>query len=367
MPLVLVDLLSYTGTKGGIETYARELYRHIGRAPAEFTFVGLASSELAVKDSSWFPGTVMDAGVSGENRFSWARGELFTVTKFARKYDADLIHGPAMFGPLRPGRPVVISMHDLLYFSHPELMQTKLYTGPVKWMERRGVAHATRLITISEYTARAIDKYLKFPADRVDVIPLAGVANNQPQHTAPRLRDQFLAMGQRSPYKNFEALVRAVATIDAPQRPKLIITGSHGDDPLIPLVESLAVSPWVELKSWISSEELNELKSTATALLDPTLATGFSLPALEAMMIGLPVLMSDTEVFREVGGDAARYFDPTDPASIGQSMLDLMADPAAQREMAIAGRSWAAQFSWSRVAEATLDSFRAALGYRERL
>jgi len=174
MPLVFVNLLQSTGTKGGIEIYARELYRSLGELDTEFTYVGFASSELMKKDHSWFPGDVIDSGISGENRFSWARGELFAVSAAAEKAGADLIHGPAMFGPLRSKAPVVISVHDVLYFSHPELMQTKLFTEPVKWMEKRGAANATRLITISEYSAAGIRKYMGFPDANIDVIPLAG-------------------------------------------------------------------------------------------------------------------------------------------------------------------------------------------------
>jgi len=360
VPKVFVDLLSNTGTKGGIEVYQRELYKAIGAAPGEFTFVGYASSELAGKDSSWFPGEVIDSGISGENRLTWAAGELFSVGIAARKAGADLIHGPAMFGPLFPHCPVVISVHDLLYFSHPELMQTKLFTEPVKWMEKRGIARSTRLITISHYTRRAIERYLRYPTDRIDVIPLAG--NVRPVESGrQRQADLFLATGQRSPYKNFEALVHAMATIPVADRPRLVITGSHGADPLVPLVERLGVGDHVTLKAWIPKEELDELTATATALLDPTLASGFSLPALEAMMVGMPVLMSDTEVFREVGGDAVGYFDPKDPASIGRAMLDLRADPDRQWAMAAAGRERASHYSWERVAAESLETFRRAL------
>jgi len=368
MTLVFVNLLQSTGTKGGIEVYARELYRTLGGIDSEFEYVGYASSELAARDHSWFPGTMIDSGISGENRVSWAAGELFSVGRAAKKVGADLIHGPAMFGPLRPGRPLVISFHDLLYFSHPELMQTSLFTEPVKWMEKRGAAAATRLITISEYSARAIDTYLGFPSDRVDVIPLAGIA--KPAATSSKSRrkpDLFLAMGQRSPYKNFETVVRALGTIEPAGRPRLVITGSHGDDPLKPLVDELGLGDWVDLKAWVSTEELDDLTSTATALIDATLATGFSLPALEAMMIGLPLLMSDTEVFREVGADAADYFDPKDPADLGRAMVKLMGDPDRQAELAALGRQRARGFSWERVARSTLDSFRAAIdGYPRR-
>ncbi|QEE60858.1 glycosyltransferase family 4 protein [Salinibacterium sp. dk2585] len=362
MPLVFVNLLQSTGTKGGIEIYARELYRRLGERPGEFSFVGYASTELMERDYSWFPGEVIDSGISGENRLTWAFGELFSVARAAQRAGADLIHGPAMFGPLRPPAPLVISVHDLLYFSHPELMQTKLFTEPVKWMEKRGAAAASRLITISEYSASAIRRYLRFDDDRIDVIPLAGRAPDPSVSVGlSRASNLFLAIGQRSPYKDFATVVRAWAEIPEDERPRLVITGSHGDDPLIPLVRELGLERWVELKSWVPTEELSELFATATALIDSTLATGFSLPTLEAMGIGLPVILADTEVFREVGADAADYFTAGDPADLARAVRSLASQPERQQELTRLGLARSAQFSWEKVAEQTLESFRKAL------
>jgi glycosyltransferase involved in cell wall biosynthesis len=367
MPLVFVNLLQTTGTKGGLEIYARELYRTIGELGSEYSYVGFASRELMEKDTSWFPGNMIDSGISGENRFDWARGELFTVSAKAKKLGADLIHGPAMLGPLRSSAPVVISVHDLLYFSHPELMQNKLFTGPVKWMERRAAANATRLITISEYSASAIRKYLKFPDDRIDVIPLAGRTNSTPSSTPKtRRNDLFLAIGQRSPYKDFATVVRSWAEIPPTERPRLVITGSFGEDPLIPLVKELGLEGSVELKSWVPTEELGELFATATALIDSTLATGFSLPTLEAMAIGLPVLLADTEVFREVGADAADYFGPGDPLDLARAVRQLAAAPTRQAELTALGLARTTLFSWEKVATATLESFAKAISEGKR-
>ena len=365
MPTVFVDLLQSTGTKGGIEIYARELYREIGRLDTGMDFVGYASRELATTDTSWFPGRVIDSGISGENRVTWAWGELVSVGRAAARNQADLIHGPAMFGPLRSKAPVVISVHDLLYFSHPHLMQTKLFTHPVRWMEKRGAANATRLITISEYSASAIRRYLRFPDDSIDVIPLAGrTTAAATRSTNARRSDLFLAIGQRSPYKDFETVVRAWSVIPAERRPHLVITGSHGDDPLIPLVTSLGLLDDVELREWVTTEELGKLFGTATALIDSTLATGFSLPTLEAMAIGLPVLLADTEIFREVGAEAADYFAAADPADLARAVQSLAGDGKRQRELSDLGSHRAKNFSWNRVAIETIESFKKALATR---
>lgn len=361
MPLVFVNLLQYTGTKGGIEVYVRELYSALGQHDNEFEFVGFASSELMRQDHSWFPGRMIASGISGENRISWAFGELFTVARAAERERADLIHGPATLGPLWPKAPVVLTVHDLLYFTHPQLMRTRLFTGPVKWMEKRAAAKAERVVAISEVTAAAVRKYLKFDASRIDLIFQAGRKSTVDSGDIVREKDLFISVGQRSPYKGFETVVRAWAEIPVGRRPRLIITGSHGDDPLIPLVRELKLEGSVELRSWIPTEELNRLFLTATVLIDPTLAAGSSLPTLESMNIGLPVLLSDIPVFREVGADAAEYFTAHDPVDLAQAVLQLAGSPARQAELSALGRERAKLFSWERVATQTLDSFRKAL------
>lgn len=363
MPRVLVDLLSYTGTKGGMETYARELYRALGTLDTGYEFVGYASKEGYRLDHNWFPGEVLDSGISGENRFAWAYGELFSVARAAKRLGADLVHSPATLGPMRTRMPSVVTMHDMLYWSHPELMSTGMYTGPVKWMERRTSRNATRILTISDESASQIVKYLDFDEARLDVVPLAGtlipgVDRSRAHSTTPMI----LATGNRRPHKNWPSLIRALPLIEPDLRPRLVITGSHGDDPLRPLVDELGLADWVELRSWVTTEEMAELYSTASAMAMPSFCDGFSLPALEAMMVGLPVMISDIPVYREVAGDAALYIDPNDLESIAGAMRTIAAEPAELDELVRRGFRRASAYSWERTARATLNTFEKALG-----
>lgn len=366
-PKVVVDLLSYTGTKGGMETYARELYRQFGTMDTGFEFIGLASREGYRLDRSWFPGEMIDSGISGENRFVWAWGELFSLPRRARRLGADLIHSPATLGPRRSSMPAVITMHDMLYWSHPELMSTPLYTGPVKWMERQASRNATRILTDSQSSANEIVRYLGFPEDRLHVVPLAGTLHPGARtDRATTVDNLILATGNRRPHKNWAGLIRALALVEEGIRPKLVITGSRGDDPLRPIVEELQLQQWVELKGWVEPDELEHLYASAAVMAMPSFCDGFCLPALEAMMVGLPVMLSDIPVYHEVGGDAALYFDPHDLKSIAATIREVATDPGRMKQLSVAGYAQAAKFSWQRVAEETLDVFRLALKPSER-
>ncbi len=365
MARIFVNLLSYTGLKGGMERYSRELYRTLGAMDTGHEWIGYASTECAAGDTSWFPGEVIESGITGEDRVRWALGELFVVGRAARKAGADLVHSPATLGPWRTRMPAVYTMHDMLYFSLPDLMATPMYTKPVQWMEKRAASNAARIITDSEVSKGEIVKFLGFPADKVHVVVLGATPpTNAPDASVGRERDLFLATGQRLKHKNFEGLVRSIAHIPAEQRPRLVVTGSFHEDPLIPLVDELGVGERVDLRGWIAQSELEWLTQHATALMVPGFHDGFSLPMLEAWQVGLPVLASDAAVFMEVGGDAVGRFDPRSPESIAAAMLRAVAEPAWLEELAAKGYQRVKDYTWDRTARETLAIFNEVLAAR---
>jgi alpha-1,3-rhamnosyl/mannosyltransferase len=368
-PTVLVDLLFYTGNKGGIETYVRELYRELGQVASAWRFVGLASREVFAGDHTWFPGDMVNSGISGDirglNRVRWSLGELFGVSRWAKRLGADLIHCPSMLGPIRSTVPTVVTMHDLLYWTHPEHMPSSVMVKPAQWMELGAARNASQLITDSAASARDIVHYLKYDERNLHVVPLAGTRRPDAAIERSDSPDNLiLATGNRLGHKNWAALIRALPLVDEVIRPRLVITGSKGDDPLKAVVLETGMHDWVDLRGWVTPEELDGLYSRAAAMAVPSLHDGFCLPALEAMLVGLPVLLSDIPVYREVGGDAALYFDPLDLDSIAAVMRVVATNPGRMARASQAGVDRAATFSWGQAARQTMDVFRLALTRR---
>jgi glycosyltransferase involved in cell wall biosynthesis len=132
------------------------------------------------------------------------------------------------------------------------------------------------------------------------------------------------------PHKNFNRLLLAWKLIPKADRPKLVITGSHGDDPLAPLVRALELDDDVELLSWVGDDRLSELYEGASLYVLPSLFEGFGLPVLEAMARGCAVVASDLPVLREVGGDACVYVDPLDPAAVASGVRRVLGDQAVE-------------------------------------
>jgi glycosyltransferase involved in cell wall biosynthesis len=100
----------------------------------------------------------------------------------------------------------------------------------------------------------------------------------------------------------------------------------------------------------VPHKELVSLMRRASALVFPSLYEGFGLPPLEAMACGCPVACSDAAALPEVVGDAARLFDPHDPAAIADAVREVLDDPAPWTERGLAR---AARFSWDETARLT--------------
>jgi glycosyltransferase involved in cell wall biosynthesis len=256
---------------------------------------------------------------------------------------------------------MVVTIHDLLPFRHPEYVPGP-YASVLRWMNRRAARAARRVLTVSEASRDDITGFLGVDPALVDVVPLAGGEVHPPEPPVTRSDDVVLSIGNRMPHKNFSALLEAVARIDPARRPRVVITGSHDDDPLRPEVERLGLADRVELEGWITGADLERRYAEAALFVFPTRFEGFGLPPLEAMARGCPVLASDLPVLREVGADAAAYVDTRSPAELATAIVALLDDPAERGRMSRAGHARAAEFSWRRTAQGTIASLERALG-----
>ena len=117
----------------------------------------------------------------------------------------------------------------------------------------------------------------------------------------------------------------------------------------------------VRFLGWVDDATLEGLYAAARCFVFPSLAEGFGLPVLEAMMRGVPVACSNATSIPEVGGDAARYFDPTDVAAMAAAIESCWTTRRCASGSRAAGRERAAGFTWERCARATLASYDRAL------
>jgi glycosyltransferase involved in cell wall biosynthesis len=111
-----------------------------------------------------------------------------------------------------------------------------------------------------------------------------------------------------------------------------------------------------------SDESLVELYNLADAFVLPSSYEGFGLPVLEAMACGTPVVVSERSSLPEVGGEAARYFDPESVDALEGVLYTVLSDNDLRKKMSIQGTIQAQKFSWQKAAAETLAVYHRVLG-----
>lgn len=358
-----VDLLYFNGRRGGVETYARQLLPRMAPLLDGIELVAITGTTGARAVREWFPGEVRQVPVDTTNHVGWAAAEVLAAGSVAARAGASLLWCPANLGPGAGSVPRLVTVHDVTVFDYPSAYLGRIGQASTKALLRLAARGATRVLTASEDAAQRVAEIHGVPRERMSVVPHGAsptpVPGDSPAVVArlgvPTGRPMVLSVGNRMPHKNLDNLVRAIAEIPTGRRPVLVAAGGPPADPLRPLVGQLGLTKDVLLPGWVTSEQLGALQHEAALYACPSLAEGFGLPVLDAMLANCAVLASDIGVLREVGGDAAAYVDTRDPAAFAGAIEGLLADDDRRARMRAAGLVRAQQFTWDRAARQTVD------------
>jgi glycosyltransferase involved in cell wall biosynthesis len=360
---------------GGIARYSVELAAALARRDDVelHLFTGL-NAPRPLRSADWLDAvrlTRLPVRVGSPPLHLVAQLGVLPPVALARRLD--LVHSPANGGPVKvPGVKWMVTLHDTIWLRAPEQWSTPQHVRAMHRFAIPTVKRADRVITDSEDAARDLHDLLGIPTERIDPIHLGVRLDPSAAATPePELRGRLglhadpviLCVAQKRPYKNQEALVRALADERLPSA-RLVLPGAPTayEEELRALAVELGVEERVHLPAWLQEADLEGLYRLARCVALPSRLEGFGLPVLEAMVRGVPVACSDRTALREVSGDAALQFDPDDGEAVTAAVARLVTDESLRRELAARGRERAARFTWEATAEATVASYRRTLG-----
>ena len=263
------------------------------------------------------------------------------------------------------GKPFVLTVYD---------MTEEIYPGSSGGLEmfltrKRLLAEkAARVIAISENTKRDLVRLFGLAEEKVSVVHLANsLVPPPPASSSPVATPYLLFVGRRGGYKNFDFFVRAAAKFLEEHRDCSVVCAGGGPFTAQEraLLEEERVTERVLLHDACDDAMLARLYRYAMCFVLPSLYEGFGIPILEAFACGCPVLSSDRSSLPEVGGDAVRYFDPSDEASL-VSALGQITHPDETDRLRHAGSQRLAQFTWQKAAEATRQVYQKVIDDRSQ-
>ena len=284
---------------------------------------------------------------------------------------ADIYHSLFHFLPARvSAERVIITLHDLIWVDHPALADGRPLRRWIKSeLGARGILRAVRaadhIVTASEATRQVAFAKHAVPAAKLTTIH-HGVercfftAHRNGKPAVCEGPPFIFALGNNLPYKNIPRLVEAFALLakSEPETRLLIAGRGEGQKELIELISRLDLDGRVQFLGQLTDDEVLACYAQALFFAFPSLVEGFGMPILEAMAGGCPVLTSRLSSPAEIAGDAAVLVDPADTSSIAAGMERLLNDEPLRRRLSADGRRRAAEFTWDRCAEQTLELYQ---------
>jgi glycosyltransferase involved in cell wall biosynthesis len=304
-----------------------------------------------------------------------------------RRAEFDLVHdnqclGNGLLGMLEDGWPVLATLH------HPITVDRDLELADAltrrrrvtlrRWygflgMQSRVAAQLPRIVTVSESSKRDINSQMGVPLDRMDVVHV-GVDHTRfrPMPEVARVPGRLMTTASADvPLKGLVPLLEAVAKLRTEREVELVVIGKLRQGSRIPAtLERLGLRDAVRFVSGVDDEAIVRLYAEAEVAVVPSLYEGFSLPAVEAMACGTPVVATTGGALPEVvgtDGQTGLLVPPGDPGALAGALDRALDDPQLRDRLAAAGRDRVLrEFTWRATAQGTVRQYRALLEAYER-
>ncbi|WGD37273.1 glycosyltransferase family 1 protein [Lysinibacter sp. HNR] len=276
--------------------------------------------------------------------------------RILNRYSPDVVFSPMQtIGSGGRTFKLILTLHDTIYYRHRTPPRNLSWPVRLGWRlfhlsytpQRLTLNGADVVATVSETSKK------DFLRMRLTKRPIIVVPNAPQEHQerevanadhAPR---NLVYMGSFMPYKNVETLIRGMKFL--PEHTLHLLSRISPErrrelERLVPTGSS------VVFHNGVTDEEYEALLRDNAALVTASRDEGYGLPVAESLELGVPAVVSNLEIFREVGGDGALYFDPGNPANFA-ARVQLLDDPDTRKTLISRGLIHIKKFSWARSAE----------------
>jgi glycosyltransferase involved in cell wall biosynthesis len=359
---IAIDARELAGQQTGTGRYLSELLAawdgFAGAAAHEFILCAPAAIALPAMAT-----LRLSSAVAAGRGTVW---EQIALPRLLDRIRPDVLFAPAYSAPLWSSVRTVVTIHDVSFAAHPEWFSWREGLRR-RFVTRQSARRAARVITVSDFSKREIVRRLGVSGDKVDVI-YSGAAHKG--HTTRTLENTehkavvVLYVGSIFNRRHVPELIDGFAGL-AQRYPaaRLELVGANRSHPWIDVEAHVRQSPAssaIRVRSYVSDEELASLYRGASAFAFPSEYEGFGFTPLEALSAGVPILVLDAEVAREIYGPAALYVPRPEPVLIERALEQLLFDDNERARVLGAAEEVLQRYSWTECAHRTLQTIVAS-------
>ncbi len=362
-----IDIRILGNQHGGIGRYTLELVQEILRQDPDQKYLLFYNSNNASEADIRQLAEFRNAELIPTPYRHYSFGEQTAFLRLLNAYRPDLMHFTNFNVPVLYRRPFVVTIHDTVHHKIGGAKKSHfIHFYAYKKVIEAAARHARRIITVSEYSKKDIQKYFQLPAEKITVtflgpsllttVPPARVA--QVKKSFVINKPYFLFVGVLERKKNVVNLTRGFDQFIKKYNLDIDLVIAGKRDSHYPQEKHRALDiknrERLIFTDYVSDQDLAALYKGAYAYVSASLHEGFGLPGVDAMQFGLPMAVSNIEVFNEVYENAAVYFNPLDPEDIAEKLYLLARDQEFHRQMQEKSFARGQYFSWQKTAEKTI-------------
>lgn len=260
--------------------------------------------------------------------------------------DEQLVFSPTHHGFFKHNNQI-ITIHDLIPIFQPK--QYRMQNLYFRFVLPQIIKKCRAIFTVSESSKNDIVKYYNIDSKYVYVVP-NGVDMERFHAISGDKKKQLLVVGAAYRHKNVHEILENHLLWETEYN--LVVVSARGEykKELENIVKEKKLMHRVDMREYVSNNELMHLMQTSSALIYPSLCEGFGIPPMEALACGCPVVLSDIAVHKEIYQNAAIYITPGNQESWKRAFNQLKEDVLIQEKM-IAAQDVLNQYTWKRSGE----------------
>lgn len=360
-----IDARFYGPVGKGLGRYTKEIVDNILRMDSEYFYVIFLSPENY--DLFSCENKNVKKVLVKSRWYSWAEQIIFPWQIY--KENLDLMHFTHFNVPVLNTVKFVVTIHDLILTRFSTQRATllpplyyKIKYLAYKFVISRAISKSEKIIAVSEFTKKDIEKKFKIKKDKINVI-YEGVSNlslyNEENNDSDKKvlksygiddKRYLLYVGNAYPHKNLDGLLNVFKKMKK-DFPSLLLVLVGKDDyfyqRLKKHTQSLNLSNEdVIFADYVSDNDLASLYRNALVYVFPSLYEGFGLPPLEAMAHNCPVVSSNQTSLPEILGDSVLYFDPYNDLDVYEKIKKIIKNKYLRKELAEKGKTQINKYNW---------------------
>lgn len=302
--------------------------------------------------------------------------EQFYLPQAINQFNIDLLHFTSNTAPISINKPLVLTLHDIIYLEKWNFTQGTSYqiTGNLyrRWNVPKVVKKANHIITVSDFEKNRISEYFKLASSQISTV-YNGVGAHFKRITDKEVLNKckekyqlpenyIFFLGNTDPKKNVIGVLKALSILKKNNRlnSKLLMLDIDRNflSSLMKQINDETLLEDIVFCGYVPNSDLPAIYSQANIFLYPSLRESFGIPLLEAMACGIPVITSNTSSMPEVAANAAVYVDPFNENEIADAIFNLENDKQKQSELIANGINRVNAFTWQNNAKHTIDIYK---------